>query len=92
MLDCERWSAFWGRFRWKTALRNEAAYSQVTEMQLEKIYGKSKESREFIATLIAGQRGTPHPQASPGMFFSSLPQASASRALAGAQSEESKTL
>ena len=61
-------------------------------MQLEKIYGKSKESREFIATLIAGQRGTPHPQASPGMFFSSLPQASASRALAGAQSEESKTL
>lgn len=48
--------------------------SKVTEMQLEKIYGKSKESREFIATLIAGQRGTPHPTPRPvlGCFLPPL--------------------
>ena len=37
--------------------------SKVTEFQLEKIYGKGKDAKAFIATLISGQKGTPHPQA-----------------------------
>lgn len=36
---------------------------EVTVFQLEKIYGKNAEAKEFIQTLIAGQKGTPHPQA-----------------------------
>ncbi|CAE7586987.1 unnamed protein product, partial [Symbiodinium microadriaticum] len=34
----------------------------VTIFQLEKIYGKSAEAKAFIADLIKGQAGTPHPQ------------------------------
>ncbi|CAK9029492.1 unnamed protein product [Durusdinium trenchii] len=38
-------------------------YVTVTKLQLQKMYGKSKESKAFIAELIKGQAGTPHPQA-----------------------------
>ncbi|CAK9108290.1 unnamed protein product [Durusdinium trenchii] len=48
--------------QWTESLRSDR-YTTVTLFQLEKLYGKSKETKEFIKELIKGQKGTPHPQA-----------------------------
>ena len=63
---------------WAHSFITFEAWFEVTVFQLEKIYGRSKESQEFIASLIQGclavmklnlyqryrgQKGLPHPQA-----------------------------
>ncbi|CAL1141573.1 unnamed protein product [Cladocopium goreaui] len=47
---------------WVQNLRTDR-YVTVTILQLEKMFGKSSESKDFIAELIKGQVGVPHPQA-----------------------------
>ncbi|CAK9024606.1 UBA domain-containing protein [Durusdinium trenchii] len=37
-------------------------YITITLFQLEKKFGKGKEAQKFIADLVKGQKGTPHPQ------------------------------
>ncbi|CAK9075218.1 unnamed protein product [Durusdinium trenchii] len=47
---------------WVESLRTDR-YVTVSELQLEKIYGTSKEALAFIAEVLRGQTGVPHPQA-----------------------------
>ncbi|CAL1133390.1 unnamed protein product [Cladocopium goreaui] len=47
---------------WVRSLRTDR-YVTVTVFQLEKMFGKSQEAKEFIAELCRGQQGVPHPQA-----------------------------
>ncbi|CAJ1368385.1 unnamed protein product, partial [Effrenium voratum] len=43
--------------------RRQDKWATVSILQLERIYGTTPEAEEFIAELVKGQTGTPHPQA-----------------------------
>ncbi|CAK9054904.1 UBA domain-containing protein [Durusdinium trenchii] len=51
------------RYRSFAEQKRKDNYETVTLLQLKRMFGKSKSAKQFIATILQGQKGIPHPQA-----------------------------